>query len=181
MKYPKAIGWTVGVYLLLAGCSNAPAPSTGTWAAQPEGVDVETPSFKVTMEPKKGDNPYYAFFLVTVTNKEKSNIVVDWNKSRYLFNGKSQGVLVFEGIDPHAIKSATVSPDVISPGAVYAKEIMPHRLIAWRPVKEKSVDGRSILPGIFPEGENGVLLVMQGKGEEVAIPLSVRITKESVK
>jgi hypothetical protein len=106
--------------------------------------------------------------------------MIDWNASQYLFNGKPQGLLVFEGIDPEAVKNAMVPPDTVAPGASFSLEIMPMRLIAWSPIKEKTAAGRSISPGMLPIGENGILLALRHGNGHITIPLSVRISKEGL-
>jgi hypothetical protein len=105
--------------------------------------------------------------------------MVDWNASRYLFNGSPEGVLVFEGIDPERVKTATVPMETIAPGALFSRVIMPLRLIAWSPLKESTASSRSITPGMLPAGENGIRLAVQHDTGPIAIPLSIRIVRET--
>lgn len=174
---------TIGLLFLLGlalwGCSGIQTSSNAVWNAQPEFLIVDNQMLTARIEPKKGDHAYYNFFLLTLTNKSNASLIVDWNTSQYLFNGKPQGVLVFEGIDPAAVKNAMVPPQTIAPGTAFSIEIMPMRLIAWSPIKEKSASGQSISPGIFPAGENGIRLVVRHENEQIIIPLSVRISRES--
>jgi len=163
--------------LTLWGCSGIQTPSTELWTAKPEFLEVDSQLFSVRIEPKKGELPYYTFFLLTLTNKGNADLMVDWNASRYLFNGRAEGGLVFEGIDPAAVKTATVPPETVAPGTVLSREIFPMRLIAWSPIKERTANGRSITPGIFPPGENGIRLTVRNENGPIAIPLSVRIYK----
>jgi hypothetical protein len=181
MKRRKTIGWMLGILFFIVGCKSGPAPSQTNWVAQPTKAEKETPFFKIAIEPQKGNNPYFSSFLLTVENKTDADLSIDWNRCRYLFNGKPKGLFVFEGIDPASIQTATVPSEVIPPDVVYTKEIMPHRLIAWSPIKEKTQEDRSILPGMFPEGENGAQLVIQNGEKLVAGALSVRIMKERLK
>jgi hypothetical protein len=163
------------------GCSSGPKPSEVNWVAQPEMAEKETPFFKLAIEPKKDGNPYFSSFLVTIHNKGDSDLSIDWNRCRYLFNGKPEGLFIFRGIDPEAVHTATVPPETILPDVVYTKEIMPHRLIAWSPIREKTKEKRSILPGMLPEGENGAQLVIHSGEKMIAGALSVRIMKERLK
>ncbi len=165
--------------LVLTGCSSSPPPSKVTWMAQPEFAEANNRSFRIKIEPQKGEYPYYAHFSLTIKNTGDSALSIDWNQSRYLFNGKPQGMFVFEGINPEAVKSATIPLETISSGSAYSRQIMPLRLVAWRPIKEKTMENRSILPGMFPEGENGIRLVMRYGEKQVDIHLSVRVFKES--
>ncbi len=179
MDCRRTVGWLFLIGLALWGCSGFQTPSNALWTAQPEFMVVDNPLLETRIEPKKGAYNYFDFFLLTVRNKSDANLIIDWNASQYLFNGKPQGVLVFEGIDPAAVKNASVPPQTVAPGAVFSIEIMPMRLIAWNPIKEKTAGGRSISPGIIPAGENGIRLAVRHENGEVAIPLSVRISSQA--
>lgn len=172
----------IGVMLLMAlalwGCSAAGPPSGAVWTAQPESRDVDSRQFNARLTPRKGTSPFYSYFLLTITNKSEADLVVDWNASRYLFNGRPQGMLVFEGIEPERVKNATVPPETIAPGDVFSREIMPLRRIAWSTLKENTTSRRSITPGILPAGENGIRLMVRHDNGRVAIPLSVRIERQ---
>jgi hypothetical protein len=69
--------------------------------------------------------------------------------------------------------------ETVAPGAIFSRKIMPMRLIAWNPIKEGTASGRSINPGMFPPGKNGVRLAVRHKNEKITIPLSIHISKES--
>jgi hypothetical protein len=160
------------------GCSGVQTPSNVVWTAQPEFLEVDNPLFLAKIEPQKGEYPYYAFFLLTITNKSDANLIVDWNASQYLFNSRPQGVFVFDGIDPAMVKTATVPSETVAPGVVFSREIMPMRLIAWSPTKEKTASGRSITPGMLPVGENGIRLAIRHENGQMTIPLSIRIARK---
>ena len=178
MNFRQTVGFLFIIGLSLWGCSGVQNPSNAVWIAQPEVVEVDNGLLSVSIAPQKGEYPYYAFFLLTLTNKSKTDLIVDWNASHYLFNGRPQGVLVFEGIDPVAVKNATVPPETVGPGAAFSLEIMPLRLIAWSPIKEKTAGGRSIFPGMLPIGDNGIRLAVRHESGHITIPLSVRISRE---
>ena len=168
--------WIVVAGLVLAGCSGAPSPAKSVWSAQPPVVARENPRFRAVMEPRKGDLPYFTSFLVTLTNKSDAAMVIDWNASRYLFNGSPQGMLVFPGIDPAAVGSGAVPPETVAPGATVVRDLMPLRLIAWQPLREKTASSRGILPGLLPAGVNGVQLAVGHAGGPMAISLTVRLS-----
>jgi hypothetical protein len=178
MKYASTIGFIIPIWLALIGCSGVQTLSNVVWTAQPESREVDNPLFLAEFEPQKREYPYYASFLLTLTNKSDADLIVDWNASRYLIDGRSQGVFVFEGVDPTMVKNATIPAEAVAPGAVFSREIMPLRLIAWSPIKEKTTTHRSISPGILPVGENGIRLAIRHNGEQMTIPLSIRIVKE---
>ena len=179
MDCRRTVGLLFLIGLALWGCSGIQTPSNSVWIAQPAFLVVDNQLLKARLEPKKGAYNYYASFLLTLTNKSNANLIVDWNACQYLFNGKPQGVLVFEGVDPAAVKKAMIPAQTVVPGAVFSIEIMPMRLIAWSPIKEKTASGRSISPGIFPPGENGIRLAVRHENELITIPLSVRISREN--
>ena len=161
--------------LMLWSCGGIHSATNVDWRAQPEFIEADNALFRARIEPQKGATPFYTFFLLTLTNKSDTDLIIDWNASQYLFNGKPNGVLVFEGIDPASIKTATVPLETIRPGAVFSREIMPMRLIAWNPVTESTASRRSINPGMIPAGENGVRLAVRHANGQMTIPLSVRI------
>ena len=177
MKCRHAIGMWLLMGLALWGCSAAGHPSKVAWTARPESRGMENRQFSVRVEPQKGASPFYSFFLLTIVNQSDADLVVDWNASRYLFNGSPRGMLVFEGIDPQKVKNATVPSETIAPGAVFSRAVMPLERIAWSPLKEATTDRRSITPGMLPAGENGIRLMVRGGDGQTAIPLSVRIAR----
>jgi hypothetical protein len=164
--------------LALWGCSAIQPPPKGVWRAQPEYREVDGQRFSVSISPQKGAAPFYAFFVLTIANRSEADLIVDWNASRYLFNGRPEGMMVFEGIDPQMVKAATVPPETIAPGAVFSREIMPLRRIAWSPLKENTTSRRSITPGMLPAGQNGIRLSIRNDDGQRAIALSVRIARE---
>ncbi len=178
MNCRRTVGFLLLIGLALWGCSGVQPPSSSAWIAQPEFVEVDNHLLTARITPQKGEYPYYAFFLLTLTNKSSADLIVDWNASRYLFNGRPQGVLVFEGIDPAAVKNAMVPSETVAPGAVFTLEIMPMRLIAWSPIKENTAGDRSISAGMLPVGENGIHLAVRHENGHITIPLSVRIFRE---
>lgn len=159
--------------LILASCNGASSPFKGTWIASPPYQEADNALCKARITPQKGNNTYYAFFMLTVVNKSDAMLTIDWNTSRYVHDGAPQGMLVFEGIDPETVKNRTVPAESIAPGGRLDREVMPMRLIAWSPIREKNTDARSINPGMLPAGENGIRLSLQQQDTKVTIPLSV--------
>ncbi|MGA6925669.1 MAG: hypothetical protein WBY88_08305 [Desulfosarcina sp.] len=173
-----AAGSIIALCMILWGCNTGPTPSETMWMADPPFQEVEQPPFRVRLTPEKNQTPTYVVFLLTIANTDETDLIVDWNESRYVFNGRPQGPLVFEGIDPAAIKNATVPPERIAPGATLSRQIMPLRLIAWSPVKEKTARSQSIAPGMLPAGENGIRLSIEYQDQRTTIDLSSRITRQ---
>jgi hypothetical protein len=46
------------------------------------------------------DKNYFDSFRLRVINKTRKDFEIDWNKTRYLYNGRDIGIFVFEGIKP---------------------------------------------------------------------------------
>ncbi len=159
--------------LPLISCSGVASPVKGSWKTTPPFDEVDDSICTIRITPQQDDTPYYAFFLLSVVNKGDEELAVDWNTSRYLFGGKPQGKLVFEGIDPKAVKNNTVPLETVPVGGRLERKIMPMRLIAWNPLRDKTVDARSITPGMLPAGDNGIRLALHQAGTSVTIPLSV--------
>jgi hypothetical protein len=172
-------GILVLVVLSLASCSVVSSPFKGLWIAKPEFREVDNALCSVRIAPQKGNNSYYAFFQLTIVNRSDDELMLDWNESRYLVGGKPQGVLVFEGIDPEAVKSGAVPLETIPPGGRLERNLMPMRLIAWNPIKENTAASRGITPGMLPAGENGIRLSLRHANSRVTIPLSVLLSREA--
>ena len=165
--------------LFLMSCSTVDAPSKGIWTAQPEIRTAENRLFGARIQPRKIDGPFYVGFLLTIENKSDEALVLDWNESHYLFNGKPQGVMVFRGVDPETVRDGTIPPEAIAPGERFSREIMPLRLIAWNPIAEKTASQPGITPGMLPAGENGVRLTLRQGRRPVTLSLSVRISRQT--
>ncbi len=119
-------------------------------------------TMKHDFKPLKQGLRSFVVFRLTITNKTGAALQVDWNKTRYLFNGRSYGLLVLRGIKPEAIKYGIVAPDIIPPRDVLTKIIAPQKLIAYAPIREQhklGPDESALSGGPIPPGESGSLLV----------------------
>jgi len=119
-------------------------------------------------------------FRLTVTNRTDKNLEIDWNKTRYVYNGSSRGVFVFKGIKPEDIKNLTIPSDIIPARSTLSKEISPYKLIARAPVRESGSE-RGIYPGLLPKGENGIRLLVRQNGKEIAEKMTVNIVDKEVR
>lgn len=163
------------------------AISVGNGCA-PVTVSVSDPAIQVAansyyeaqFEPLKQGYRSFVAFRLTVTNKTGKELQIDWNKTRYLFNGKPHGLYVFRGIEPEAIKYRTIAPDIIPPREVFTKIIAPQKLIAYATIREqhKLGPGESALSGgPIPAGKSGIRLVVKLNGEEIGERLTVDIAE----
>lgn len=164
------IGLTISIG---AGC--APAMVSKSDPA----VQITTnPYFDVQFEPLNQGLRSFVAFRLTVTNKAKNQLQIDWNKTRYLFNGRQRGLYVFRGIDPEAIKQQTIIPDIIAPQKVFVKTIAPQKLIAYVPIRDQhklDLGESAFSGGPIPAGESGILLVVRMDGEEIRERLTIDI------
>ena len=173
---------TIGIFIFLlflqAGC----APQK-VWTSNPTKQITGNNYYEVLLEPVREDHYFFVMFKISVTNKTNKDLEIDWNKTRYIYNGKLHGGFAFEGIGPENVKNNTIPPDKIAAGSVFVKEIAPIKLIAWAPIRDSSVrEGETgISPGKLPAGENGVLLFVRQDGQEIRQNVTVNLKYEEIK
>ncbi len=162
---------------MAAGC----VTTKKIWTSQPEVQKAASPSYEARLEPITQGHNFFVMFKLEITNNTDKNLEIDWNQTRYLYNGHSHGVFVFKGIDPKSVKNA-IPPDIIPPGVTFSKEIAPLKLVAWAPIKDKSVKAgqRGISPGVLPVGQNGIRLVVIQDGKESMENMTVKIAEKEV-
>ncbi len=161
----------IGLALTMGvGCA-----TSKVWISSPVAQTAGNPYYEAKIEPLKSVNKFFVSFLLVVTNKTDKNLEVDWNKTRYIYNGRTHGVFVFDGIRPEDIKSLTIPADTIVSGQNFSKTISPFKLLARAPIKDRYTDKPIISPGIMPNGKNGIHLVIRQNGKEIIEKISVNI------
>ena len=173
------IGIVVAIGLALT-ISTGCAP-TKVWISSPEIQTAGNPYYEARLEPVTGKYSFFISFHLTVTNKSNKNLIINWNKTRYIHNGRRAGVFVFRGIKPEDIKNLTIPHDIIPAGDIFSKVISPYKLSALAPIRDSSkakAESR-IIPGIIPNGKNGILLVVRQNGKEVVELMSVSIVESN--
>jgi hypothetical protein len=160
--------------ILLTAC--APEKGVRDWTSIPSVQAGQNRFFDVRFEPLKRDKRFFVLFRLDVTNKTDQELIIDWNKTRYFYNGQENGPFVFKGIDPATIQNA-IPPDTIAPGGTFSREIFPANLVAFAPMREEVLDkkGKGLFPGPIPAGENGIRLVVGQNGKEIVQKLTVEI------
>jgi hypothetical protein len=169
---------TVGIIvfmMIVLGCV-----PTKIWTSHPEIQTSGNAYYDIQFEPLKKDNNFFEFFLLTVSNRSDQDLEIDWNQTRYIYNGKLYGGFAFEGISPDDIKNSTIPCAVVPKGSRFSKEIAPIKLIAFVPLRDKrlSPDHSGISPGPLPAGENGIFLVIRQNGKEVREKIAVNIVSD---
>lgn len=165
-----------GLGLILgAGC----APSLVSISI-PEIQTIENSHYIAKFEPLSEGKNYFDSFRLTVINKTPKDLEIDWNKTRYLYNGRDGGVFVFKGIEPEKIKNLTIPPDTIPAGQSLTKDISPSKLVARAPLAGKGSEAGKIAFGIIPAGESGIFLSVRQNGNTIKEKITVKITKKEV-
>ena len=146
----------------------------------PEIQTVENSYYTTQFEPLAEDKNYFDSFRLKVVNKTRKDLEIDWNKTRYIYNGRDIGVFVFKGIEPENIKSLTIPPDTIPAGQSFTKDISPFKLLAREPLTGKGAKAGKITTGPIPNGENGIFLFIRQNGNTIKEKMAVKITEKKV-
>ena len=164
-------------YMLMVGTGCAP---TLVASSYPQIQAADNSYYNVRFEPLKDGFNFFAGFRLEVSNKTRKDLEIDWNKTRYLYNGRDGGVFVFRGIRPEDIKNSTIPPDVIPAGQSFSKRISPYRLLARAPLARNDKNAGEISSGPIPDGENGIVLFVRQNGNTIQEKLTVNITETAV-
>jgi len=150
------IGSIVCMLLFLATC--VPAK---TWISKPSTQQIQNADFSAQLTPHKRDKEHFVSFRLFIDNKTDRKLKIDWNQTRYLVNGKAYGPFVFPGIDPATIKKS-IPPATIPANGTFSKEVFPLKLVAFAPMRQEILDGRSrgLYPGPLPAGKNSMDLII---------------------
>jgi len=170
----------IGV-LLFAILSTPACTKNKIWQSVPAQQTLSGRSYDIDFEPLKKDTDFFNWFRLTVRNKTDRDMEIDWNRTRYIHNGKDSGLFVFEGVVPAAVKTATIPGAVIPPGETFARDIVPFKLIAFTPLREQTIDTErnNIIAGLIPEGENGIFLVIRQNGKSARARMTVTIESKT--
>jgi len=159
-----------------AGCASVPEV---VWTSDPSIQSVNTDKYSIRFEPIKESGNFFEFFRLTIVNKSNQNILLDWNNTLYLHQGRENGKFGFAGIDPQAVQEGTVPPDTITPGDTLSRNIVPLKLIAFAPLSARNMKdrGAGIGGGIIPAGKNGARLAMDLDGRKINREIALQITQ----
>jgi len=146
----------------------------------PEIQTVENSYYAAQFEPLGEGKNYFDNFRLKLANKTQKDLEIDWNKTRYIYNGRDIGVFVFKGIKPENIKNSTIPPDTIPAGQSFTKDISPLKLVAREPLTGKGAKAGKITSGPIPAGESGIFLFIRQNGNTIKEKITVRITEKEV-
>jgi len=163
-----------------AGCVSVPEV---VWTSDPPIQSTNSDQYSIRFEPIKESGIFFEIFRLTILNKSNQNLIIDWNNTRYLHQGKEDGKFVFAGIDPKTVQEGTVPPDTIAPGDTLSRNIVPLKLIAFAPFRARNMKdrGTGISGGIIPAGKNGARLAMDIDGRKINEEISLQITQTEKK
>jgi hypothetical protein len=165
------------ILVVFTGCV-----ASTVWRSTPTVQNAQNEYYEVQLEPLTRGHKFFVSFCLSITNRTGKDFEIDWNKTRYIHNGRRYGVFVFKGIKPEDIRNLTIPPDIIPAGGTFSKVISPYKLLARPPLRDPGVEATesSIDPGILPTGENGILLVIRQNGKEVVEQMSVSIVESKI-
>ena len=149
--------------------------------SDPETAKLDRGDYLIEVSAIKKDFVHHNMFMLTVSNKGRAPLSIDWNQSGWFINGKEAGRFVFKGIDPADIRENRVSDTIIRPDQSETMEIAPLKLIAWIPLKYKTDrSGRAISAGMLPKGDHTVHLVLTQNGTTINEKLDITILHEPI-
>ena len=167
--------------LFLIGCT----PKQVIWTSNPSIQTFNNQFYEAKLEAlkkdRKGEYNFFVIFRLTVSNKTNKELAIDWNKSRYIYKDFIRGGFVFTEFNVEDIKNLTIPSNVVALGHTFSKEIAPVKLVTWARLKDRSIgkDDSGFSPGVIPEGENGIILVVRQNGKEIRDKITLnKATKE---
>ena len=175
----KKILWGVAIIALFsAGCAKEQI-----YTSNPPMQTVSTSAYEVKLEPLKAEGfGYYNRFSYQFTNKTNGDLVIDWEQTYYLRNGKRHGNFGWEGLSFEQLRDVKDEPEItMGPGKTDKIDIFPIKLIGWREdgVRMKATTpeaGFTLTP--LPEGENGMSIAVVKDGKVLRKSVLVKITME---
>jgi hypothetical protein len=174
----KKLLWGVAlIFLMTAGCAKQQI-----YNSVPPVQTVSTSAYEVKLEPLKAEGyDYYNRFRYQFTNKTSGDLVIDWEQTYYLRNGKRYGNFGWEGLSFEQLRDVKDEPEItIGPGKIDKIDIFPIKLIGWR---EEGVRMKATTPEAgftltsLPEGENGISIAVLKDGKLLRKSIIVNITK----
>jgi hypothetical protein len=159
-----------------------------TTRCAPTLVSISTPNiqtadnsyYSAQFEPISEGKNFFEGFRLSITNKTSKDLQIDWNKTRYLYNGRDLDIFVFKGIQPNDIKNLTLPPDIIPAERTFSKEITPLKLLAREPLTGSSKLAGKITSGPIPSGKSGILLFIRQNSNQIKENLTVNITEKKL-
>lgn len=172
-KTVKMMGVITAMGLLAVCCACAPYVETYEYTAVPEKTWYQSTLFHTRFKPVKYDFAYYTGFQLDVYNTSETPIAIDWNKTRYLLDGKNMGAFLFPGVNPGIVAKRDVPPSEIAPGKSHSVYIFPED-------RGEKARGERYRNAMLPPGEHTLFLVIQSRDGLIKKSLSVTVVETKV-
>jgi phospholipid-binding lipoprotein MlaA len=153
------------------------APPVEIYSSKPEIQRVSNDYFTAELEPQlKEGQGFFSTFRFFLTNNTNQELSLDWENSYYLFNGRRNGLFLWEGVTWDSLKEIRSQPMVlVAPGSTFTETIFPAALVGRASIMIKG--GVQYTQGALPEGENGIALVVRQDGKVISEKMVVTISK----
>jgi hypothetical protein len=155
--------------IVLSGCRNR---QVIIWKSDPAMQSVSNEYFDAQIIPQDtymgalGDG--FNAFLLNITNKTDKNIELNWSKTLYMHHEQTAGGFMIEGILYKDRNDYWKVPDILFPGIVFSKVILPSVLVD------------RTLNGPMQPGANGIYLSVIVDGKEFNEKLSIMLSSSDV-
>ncbi len=175
MKIKSVIGIPL-LFLTAAGIIIGCA-TVKIWSSNPSVQTIRNDAFEASLKPllREGQK-FYDRFQFRFKNKTADKLIIDWQNSRYIQDGRENGRFIFKGVVSENID--TLPSDTVAPGAELSKEIAPLRLVGYERIKSRAIQpGESgFHAGVIPAGEHGILMVVKQEQKTISEKMLLRIT-----
>ncbi|MFC1764189.1 hypothetical protein ACFL6U_19215 [Planctomycetota bacterium] len=174
---PSSVFALLGFILLsnICGCANK-----FVFTSTPDVATAENEWFRAQWQPEKKGRASFVAFRLTIENKTTEELVVDWNRTQYLLNGRTHGVLLFETYEPGYLRGTTTVLETIPAAGRLEKVTAPAEMVAFSPVKyQDQIASEDVMsPGPIPAGRSGIRLVVVKGEQETTKDIYVAITEK---
>jgi hypothetical protein len=163
--------------ILLAGCAKE-----YKWSANPEYKSASNDYFDARLTPLKSPSgTFLDGFELQFTNKTDKNLEIDWLKTRYLNQGNTRDIFVFENTTAENV--VTPAPDTVAGGKSLTKKMWPLALVGQKSLTDPHQrPGASPFIGApLPEGQNGIRLFAGQGGKIIKQDITIKIEVKEVK
>ena len=158
--------------ILIVGCTTIPSQQATTTTSKPvkyscdsniQSCSNEFYDAHITpMSSKKywGAEGYIGFEL-TIENKTGEDLELDWNRTLFIQDGRTNGGFMFEGV-VYKDRNNPKPPDIIFSGSRFSKQLLPSNLVYFSRGSSGYWDHK-----FMGTGECGVSLSIKVAGQEV--------------
>ena len=161
------------IFLIFTGCATVPV-----YTSNPTTQKVENDLFEVELEPHLAPGKhYFDSFRYVIVNRSDKDLVLDWEKTFYLKNGKRFGHWGWKGMALEQLQEVVKQPLItIEPGDTISELIFPLKMIARSNYTAIMRDEPNVDLGIIPESESGMLLTVRQGGKVIRETLTCTIS-----